>query len=219
MRSYLKALIFDLDGTLADTIPAIAEAVNMTLVSLGYPKRSEEEIRSFIGKGPRHLIYESMPKDERVFSEKVDKALSLYDVNYAKTYIHTDHTYDGIEDAILHLSKYYKLAVLSNKQDQYVKALIDQLFPQGIFSVVRGTVNGIPAKPEPDVALEVVKELGAEPHECILIGDSEIDIITAENAGIDILSVSWGYVSKTKLILKGAQDIIGSPSELIEYFD
>lgn len=219
MRSYIKALMFDLDGTLADTIPAITEAVNMALESLGFPKRNEAEIRSFIGKGPRHLMSEALPREARESDPLlVDRALTLYDGMYAKTYMHTDRLYDGMEEALLELSRYYKIAVLSNKQDEYVKALIDQLLPAGICEAAVGTRDGIPAKPEPRVALELAETLGVSPHDCMLIGDSEIDILTAENAEFDILSVSWGYSSKNKLIFKGAQDIVSTPEELLEYF-
>ncbi len=219
MRSYIKALVFDLDGTLANTVPAIAEAVNMTLEALSFPTRTEDEIRSFIGQGPRHLISESLPKEVRIDDPGIiDKALAIYNEMYAKTYMHTDSLYEGIEDAIVFLSKYYKIAVLSNKQDTYVKALVKQLLPEGICEIARGTIDGIPAKPNPAIALRLAGELGASPYECMLIGDSEIDILTAENAGFDILSVSWGYASKTKLLFKGAQDIIDSPYELIDYF-
>ena len=110
------------------------------------------------------------------------------------------------------------IAVLSNKQDQYVKALVDQLLPAGICEAAVGTRGGVPAKPEPRVALELAEILGVSPHDCMLIGDSEIDILTAENAEFDILSVSWGYSSKNKLIFKGAQDIVNTPEELLEYF-
>ena len=219
MRSYIKALIFDLDGTLANTVPAIAEAVNMTLESLSFPTRTEEEVKSFIGQGPRHLITQALPVEARLNDPTlVDKALSIYDRMYEKTYMHTDTLYEGIEEAIVFLSKYYKIAVLSNKQDAYVKALVKQLLPEGICEIARGSVAGVPAKPNPAIALSLVEELDVSPSECILIGDSDVDILTAANAGIDILSVSWGFVSKTKLLLKGAQDIINSPYELIDYF-
>ena len=220
MRSYIKALIFDLDGTLADTIPAITEAVNMTLQELSFPTLTEIEIKSFIGKGPRYLISECIPKDARESNpELVDKALKIYNEMYAKTYLHTDTLYEGIESALVYLSKFYKIAVLSNKQDVYVKELIKQLLPKGICQAAYGSLDGIPAKPDPQIALRLAKELEVEPHECVLIGDSEIDILTAENAEFDILSVSWGYASKTKLLLNGAQEIINSPDELIEYFN
>ena len=219
MRSYIKALIFDLDGTLADTIPAITEAVNMTLNELGFPPRTQNEIRSYIGRGPRHLITEALPK-EAVLDEPqlVDKALAIYDKMYAKTYLQTTTLYDGMEEVIITLSKYYKIAVLSNKQDEYVKNLIKQLLPDGICEIARGTVAGKPAKPEPTVALEILDQLGVSHYECTLIGDSEIDILTATNAEMECLSVTWGYTSKTTLVMKGAQEIINSPDELLEYF-
>lgn len=219
MRSYIKALIFDLDGTLADTIPAIADAVNMTLTELGFPTHTQDEIRSYIGQGPRHLISEALPKEIRTDEPQViDKALEIYNQMYAKTYLNTNTLYDGLEDAIITLSQYYKIAVLSNKQDEYVKNLVKQLLPEGICEIARGTVGGKPAKPDPAVALEIVEALGCSHYECMIIGDSDIDILTAENAEMDILSVSWGYVSKTKLIFKGAQEIIDTPEDLVEYF-
>lgn len=219
MRSYIKALIFDLDGTLADTIPAIAEAVNKTLIQLEYPSRTLDEIRSYIGQGPRHLISEALPKEVRIGDTKtVDKALELYNKMYAKTYMNTKSLYDGMEEALLTLSKYYKIAVLSNKQDEYVKNLVKQLLPEGICEIARGTVAGKPAKPDPKATLDIIEELGISRYECILIGDSDIDLKTAENAEIDVLSVTWGYVSKTKLIYKGAQEIIDTPQDLVDYF-
>jgi phosphoglycolate phosphatase len=219
MRSYIKALFFDLDGTLADTMPAIAEALNMTMSELGYPEHSIDEIKTYIGKGPRHLVSEALPKDIRENDPKaVDNALELYTRMYKKTYLNTNELYEGVEEAIITLSKYYKIAVLSNKQDEYVKNLVAQLLPEGICSLACGTVDGVPAKPNPKVALKMAEELGVEHYECMLIGDSDIDILTAENAGFDVLSVSWGYVSKAKLLIKGAENIIDTPSELVEYF-
>lgn len=220
MRSYIKALIFDLDGTLADTVPAIAEALNLTLTEMGYPTHSIEEIKTFIGKGPRHLVSEALPKDVRENEPKiVEKAIELYTKMYKKTYMNTTELYDGIKEAIITLSQYYKIAVLSNKQDAYVKNLVNQLLPQGICTIACGTIDNIPAKPDPTIALKMVEELGVSHYECMLIGDSDIDILTAENAGLDILSVSWGYVSKAKLLISGAQDIIDSPHELVSYFE
>lgn len=220
MRSYIKALIFDLDGTLADTIPAIADAVNMTLEELSFPTHTIEEIRGYIGQGPRHLISEALPKEIRISEPKtIEKALEIYNKAYAKTYMNTAFLYDGLEDVIVTLSKYYKIAILSNKQDEYVKKLSEQLLPKGICEIARGTLEGKPAKPNPDVAFEIADALGVSRYECMIIGDSDIDILTAENAGMDVLSVSWGYVSKTKLLMSGANEIINSPKELLEFFE
>ena len=219
MRSDIKALIFDLDGTLADTIPAIAEAINMTMRELSLPTHTEDEVKSFIGKGPRHLVSESLPKDKRDADAcLVDRALAIYNYKYSQTYLHTDRLYDGIEEALITLSKHYKIAVLSNKQDEYVKALVKQLLPQGIYQIACGSIDCIPAKPSPELALTVIKELGVAPHECVMIGDSDVDILTAKNAGLHILAVAWGYMSKDELSVKGAKDILDDPRELTKYF-
>ena len=219
MRSYIKALIFDLDGTLADTISAITEAINMTMEELSLPTHTEQEVRTYINHGPRHLISEAIPHEAREHDPSiVDRALDIYNKNYAKTYMHTDKLYDGMEQVVLELSKYYKIAVLSNKQDEYVKALVRQLLPEGICEIACGSLDGVPAKPSPTIAKKIIEALGVEHYECMLIGDSDIDILTAKNAEIDILSVSWGYATKTKLVHHGADEIVNSPEELLEYF-
>ena len=219
MKKDIKALIFDLDGTIADTIPAITEGINLTMKKMGFPAHTEDEVRTYINFGPRHLISEALPKEAKEASpEIVDKALDIYNKMYAKTYIHTDRTYDGIPEILTKLSKKYKIAVLSNKQDEYVKLLAKQLIPSGICLAAYGSLEGIPAKPEPTLALKLAKELGVDPSECVLIGDSQVDIKTARAAGFDILSVSWGYVTKEKLIESGAKRVIDSPRELLDIF-
>ena len=111
------------------------------------------------------------------------------------------------------------IGIEANKQDAYVKALVAQLLPSGICITSRGTLDGIPAKPNPSVALDLAAELGERPNECILIGDSEIDVLTAKNASFEILSVSWGYASRKTLYQHGAIDVIDAPIELLEYFN
>ena len=187
----------------------------MTLSELDLPVRTEDEVRSFIGQGPRHLIARSLSSDD---ASLIDRALKLYDEKYALTYMHA-HLYSGILESLSELSKHYKIAVLSNKQDAYVKALVAQLLPSGICITSRGTLDGIPAKPNPSVALDLAAELGERPNECILIGDSEIDVLTAKNASFEILSVSWGYASRKTLYQHGAIDVIDAPIELLEYFN
>lgn len=216
----IKALFFDLDGTLADTIPAITEGVNMTLEALELPHRSEEDVKSFIGRGPRHLISKSIPSEVKLENpEIVDLALEIYNKMYEKTYMHTTELYKGLYDVLVLLSKHYTIAVLSNKQDVYVKELVDQLLPDGICVMACGSLDGIPAKPSPAIALQMAERLGLKPYECMLIGDSEIDILTAHNAGFGTLSVSWGYASHKHLSLSGANNIVSSPEELIKYLN
>ena len=219
MKNRIKALIFDLDGTIADTIPAITEGINLTMEKMGFPTHTEREVRTYINFGPRHLISEALPKTVREASpEIIDEALDIYNEMYAKTYIHTDRTYDGIPEILTKLSKKYKIAVLSNKQDEYVKLLAKQLIPDGVCLAAYGSLEGIPAKPEPTLALKLANELGVKPCECVLIGDSQVDIKTANAAGFEMISVSWGYVMKEKLYDNGAKTVIDSPCQLLDIF-
>lgn len=214
-----KAIIFDLDGTIADTIGAIAEGVNLTMEELELPTHTDSEVRTFINFGPRHLISEAIPESEKEKDpDIVDKALEIYNQMYAKTYIHTEKTYDGMSKVISTLSKKFKTAILSNKQDEYVKALAEQLLPSGSYLYACGSLDGIPAKPSPIIAHRVTNLLKVLPEQCVLVGDSQVDIDTARNAGFDIVSVSWGYTSKEALIKNGARIIVDTPQELLEYF-
>ena len=220
MKNSIKALVFDLDGTIADTIPAITEGINLTMEKLGFPAHTEDEVRTYINFGPRHLISEALPKEAKENDETlVDRALAIYNEMYAKTYIHTDRTYDRMEKVLSELGRQYKIAVLSNKQDEYVKLLAKQLIPAGVCLAAYGSLEGIPAKPAPTLALALAKELGVAPCECALIGDSQVDIKTARAAGFEIVSVSWGYVSKEKLLENGADTVLDTPDELLRFFD
>ena len=219
MKNSIKALIFDLDGTIADTIPAMTEAINSAMEEMGLPTHTEDEVRTYINFGPRHLVSEALPKELREASPDIlDVALATYEKEYSKTYLHTDKTYDGIKEAIVALSGKYKIAILSNKQDAYVKELAKQLIPDRICLAAYGSQNGIPAKPDPTIALMLADELRVNPCECALIGDSQVDIKTANAAGFKAVSVSWGYVSKEKLRENGASVIIDCPQELLEIF-
>lgn len=212
-----KVLIFDLDGTIADTIPAITQGINLTMNEMGLPTHTEDEVRTYINFGPRHLITQALPQSIRERDPQIiDKALSVYNKMYSKTYINTKACYDGIPEVIGRLAEKYTIAVLSNKQDEYVKALASQLLPRGTCAAAYGSLDGIPAKPEPKRALMLTDLLSASPSDCILIGDSHIDIKTAEAAGFDSISLSWGYVSRDKLLENGAKVIIDSPYELID---
>ena len=218
MKPNIKALIFDLDGTLADTIPAITEAVNTVLNELKLPIRSENEIQSFIGRGPRHLISRSLNHDNHTPDEKlVDKALAMYDLAYKETYMHTQSLYDGIEDALLSLSKQYKIAVLSNKQDAYVKKIVELLFPDGTVSYAEGQTE-LPRKPDPTVALMIAERFGVTPCQCAFIGDSDVDVKTAHNAGMICVGASWGYRGRDVLEENHADIVIDSPEELTAVF-
>ncbi len=210
----LRALIFDLDGTLADTLDAIRDGVNMTMEHFGYPLSSYDEVRLAVGNGARRLIARRMPKPDADDPAQVDRVLADYDASYAKTYRNTRSCYDGIPEAIATLrARGFRMAVLSNKQDPYVRGIIEQLFPAGTFDMVCGQTD-LPTKPDPTVPLRIARALGVLPEECAMIGDSDVDIRTARNAGMCAIGCAWGFRGREVLEQAGADVIAERPEEL-----
>lgn len=214
----IKVIIFDLDGTVADTIYAIREGVNLTMSALGYPEHTYEEVLGFVNFGARHLIEEALPASARGDQTVVDQTLALYDRMYAQTYLHTDRCYDGIPEALEILHRDFRLAMLSNKQDAMVQGLVRQLFRPGLFAIAHGVRDGLPTKPDKTVPLQYCEELGVTPVECAFVGDSDVDVATAKNAGMLAVDVTWGYRSEEVLRQKGADLLAHTPGELVEIF-
>ena len=211
-----KLLIFDLDGTIADTIYSIRDGVNMALEKHGFPERNYEQIRQAIGNGARELIRRSMPEDKRE-DALVDAVFADYDRCYELTYANIDGCYPNMHEAISALrTRGYTVAVLSNKQDRYVKKIVEILFPVGEISYAEGQ-TALPKKPDPTVALMIADRFGAAPCECAFIGDSDVDVKTAKNAGMTSVACSWGY--RPVCELAGADVIIDRAEELLNIFE
>ena len=212
-----KAVIFDLDGTLADTISAITNAVNLTMEHFSYPKRDEDSVRRAVGNGATNLIRRLVPKELSDDMDTVRRARNKYDDMYALTYMQTEETYDGIKEAlhVLKNVKGLKIAVFSNKQDEYVKAMTEKFFPDGTVSVARGQTE-LPIKPDPAGIRPILDELGVTAEECVFVGDSGVDTETAKNANMDFIGVAWGFWGRERLLESGAEIIIDSPSELTD---
>lgn len=216
MNKNIKLLMFDLDGTIADTIWSIREAVNMTLEHFERPERSYEEIREAIGNGASLLIRRSFLPDDS--DELVKEGLKYYDNVYGETYMHIDGCYEGMSEALHNLkARGYTLAILSNKQDMYVKKISELLFPDGIISVSMGQTD-LPKKPDPTVPLMIAKELGFCDSEVAFIGDSDVDIKTGINARMMTVGCSWGYRGRAVLEQAGADIVIDHASELEKIF-
>lgn len=212
-----KLLIFDLDGTIADTIWSIREGVNLALEGHGLRARSYEQIRRAIGNGAYELIRQSLPEELQGNGELASQVLADYDVLYADTCFHIDGCYAGMKEAMSLLSERgYTLAVLSNKQDAYVKKIIAHLFPEGMIDIAMGQTE-LPRKPDPTVPRMIAERFDATPDECAFIGDSEVDVLTAKNAGMLAVAVSWGY--RPRSMLADADIIIDTPQELVSIFD
>ena len=211
------AVVLDLDGTLAYTMDDITTAVNNMLTRLGYKTRTKAEVLKFINNGARELVRRSLPKSVQDRELIVDTALDTYEEEYAKCYLEKTYAYEGVTEALLELKKEatVSFAVLSNKQDKFAKDIINKIFPEKLFKVVMGQA-GMPTKPDPTSILYILKRLGVKPERAFMVGDSDIDVQTAINAGITPIGVEWGYRDSLLLRKTGAEYIAESPEHLYD---
>ncbi len=208
-----KAVIFDLDGTLLNTIYDIGDCLNHVLENHGFPKRTYDEYITFVCNGSRKLVERAA---DTACEREVDAILAEYKVYYSENYSVKTAPYDGIEQLLMKLSDMgVKLGVYSNKPDNIVKSLAEKHF-SGIFEAVRGQTDDVPVKPAPDGAWLVANELGVDFSECVFVGDSAEDRETALNAGMIPVSVSWGYRSEKFLRECGADICVSSANELLD---
>ncbi len=208
-----KLVIFDLDGTVLDTLFDLYSSVNCSLREYSLPERSIEEIRSFVGNGIRLLIERAVP--ENIDDALTDKVFEFFKLHYKEHSCDNTKPYDGVVRLIKALkSNEIKIAVVSNKADFAVKNLVKKYF-DGMFDFAVGEREGIAKKPAPDSVLEAIKAFNAEKDEALYVGDSEVDIDTAKNAGIDCIAVSWGFRDEEELKKHNAPVISKCPSELL----
>ena len=197
-------LLFDLDGTLLDTLGDLRNSVNVALAQFGYPQRTLAEIRSFVGTGARNLSRLSMPEGK----DNVDEVLAAFQAHYKDHCNIETGPYAGIPAALEEL-KDIPMAIVSNKPDYAVKELAAIYFP-GIYAL--GEVAGIPRKPAPDMLFKAMADIGVET--CIYIGDSEVDVTTAHGANLPCLSVTWGFRDQACLEEAGGKHFCHDPKDL-----
>ena len=204
------AVIFDLDGTLLDTLEDLRDAVNHVLRERGCPERTLEEIRHFVGNGAKKLIDQALPGNAGD-PDRLETFRAFQQYYNSHCQIKT-RAYDGIPQALEILAgEGYPMAIVSNKPDSAVKPLCDQYFP-GMYA--RGETPDCPRKPAPDMVLRAAEALGVQPEYCIYVGDSEVDVKTARNAGMRCISVLWGFRDREDLRASGADCFCASPAEL-----
>lgn len=211
----IQAVIFDFDGTIADTLPAIREGVNRTMRLYGYPEHSYDDIIRFINNGARELIRRAMPEIVREDEDQVTRVLTDYTRLYREVCLNTREAYPGIPELIAALHEKLRIGVLSNKQDELVRRLTEQVLLPGSCDAAQGVYPGAPAKPDPFLPNRLASALGVKPQECAMIGDSDVDIATAMNAGMLHIGVSWGYRDEAFLRAHGACRIAHTPQELV----
>ena len=209
-------LIFDLDGTLAYTIGDLRSGMNAMLRHFGFSEVSEQDILANINFGSVAFVRGCLPEAYRKDDAFIAEAHTVYSSYYAKCYLDTTVLYPGVAEGIAYLKKKgVRLAVFSNKQDAQTKAIVSKLFPANTFELVMGHDGTFPHKPSPEGTLHIVKQLGATPARAALIGDSDVDMMTAKNAGLHPIGVSWGYRPTETLLSLGAERILTCGDDLL----
>ncbi len=212
----IKAVIFDLDGTLVNTISDLAASVEKALSEFGYPSHTTEEYTSYVGNGTYKLIERSLPADTD--KNIVEAVHARFGEIYSQHYCDTSLPYEGITELLdLLVSRGAAICVNSNKPDTFTKEIIAKLFPMYTFDHVVGQRDDVPKKPDPASELDIISSLGLDGSEVLHIGDSDVDIFTAHNAGIKALGCAWGFRPKETLI--SAEYLADTPYEAKEILE
>lgn len=199
----MRALIFDLDGTLVESLPGIAASLNRALIQHGLPGQSHANVRGFIGDGAIKLVQRALATVSRI--DITDSVLKNFAADYAVSWPRGTSVYPGILGLLQQLEvQAIPLAVLSNKPHPFTAEIVGKLFPNTHFAAVLGNQDGLPHKPDPTGALQIANTLGVASEDCIIIGDSTMDLETAKNAGMKSIAVTWGYHDRDRLITADA---------------
>ncbi|MFA6175227.1 MAG: HAD family hydrolase [Phycisphaerae bacterium] len=210
-----KAAIFDLDGTLVDSVADLADAFNYGLEQFGQPKRTIDELRKMIGDGIRITISRALAQDKQEFIDRVAEKMRE---KYATICLDKTKPYDGIPEAVAELGKKgIRLAVLTNKDQAMAQKIVEHFFP-GSFEIIRGTTGIDPVKPDPKAGMQIIKYFGIAPGQAVFVGDSSADIQAAKACGSYSVGVSWGLRLADELRRNEADLIISNPCELIRAF-
>lgn len=211
-----RAAIFDLDGTLLDTLDDIANAANRVLAARGFPTHPNPDYRRFIGDGVVKLMLRALPETHQD-DATLEACVGAYVQEYERTWNAQTKPYAGVPEMLDALvDRGIKLAVLSNKPDHFTQRCVGELLAKWTFDVVLGASDSFPRKPDPASAIETAKRLGVSPAECLYVGDSGIDMQTARAAHMCSVGVLWGFRGKEELLKDGAQHLIDKPSEVLD---
>jgi len=208
-------VLFDLDGTLLDSLEDLSDSVNAALQEGGYPQRSIHEIKNFVGNGVRLLVARALPCHTE--NREIEHCVELFRKHYKQKMSHKTKPYDGIIDLLKELQmRNIKTGVVSNKYDLAVKSLCEEFFSSYI-QVAIGENKKIRRKPSPDGILAAIQALNSEKEKTIYVGDSDIDIQTAKNAGVLSVGVTWGFRTKETLLKENPWKIVDSPAEILTF--
>ena len=214
-----KLAVFDLDGTLVDSLEDIGDAMNRVLTERGYPTHPYDSYRFFVGNGIRNLVLQSLPETASD-TDEVDRCFNEMIADYGRNYINKTHLYDGIAPLLDELTKRgVKKAILSNKADDITQKVCSELLSGWQFEAVMGASKLFPRKPDPSSALHIAAAVNVSPSSVIYIGDSDVDMQTARAAMFTAVGATWGFRSRLELINAGAMYTIDKPTDLLALLD
>ncbi len=194
-----KLVIFDLDGTLLDTIADLAASANYALEALGFPRRNEEECRSFVGNGVGKLLERALPDGAKT-PQNVEKMRAVFQAHYDEHNTDATRIYPGVTQLLARLAgNGIGLAVASNKYQSATEKLVRHYFPERTFGAVLGARDCVPVKPDPQIVKDVLAACRVTPEQVLYVGDSDVDMQTARNAGVKVCAVTWGFRSRAQL--------------------
>lgn len=211
-----KAVIFDLDGTLLDTLADLANSANRVLAGNRFPTHPLADYKRFVGDGSKMLITRALPEDKRV-PEIIDASLEAFVADYGQHWDKATQPYDGIVDLVAALQKStMPMGVVTNKPHRFTSAMMAHFFNGYPFYPILGQQDHIPKKPHPHQARVAADKMGVAPSHCIFLGDSAVDMETAKSAGMHPVGAAWGFRSKQELLTAGAIRVLNHPLELLE---
>ena len=212
---HYKAAIFDLDGTLIDSLADLADSANEMLAGFSFPRHDLDKYRYFVGNGSRKLIERCLPAEKAADSAFVDEALAKYKLCYDRNLTHKTVCYEGIMDMLTALqAKHIPLGICTNKHQSAADIIVDKLFPKDMFVSVIGDCKDMPRKPDPKKVLFIAAKMGVKPAEVAYFGDTSVDMDTANNAGMLPIGVTWGFRPQEELVEHGAKILLDTPMEL-----
>lgn len=214
----MKACIFDLDGTLTDTLESLEYSVKATLREMGLPEITKEQCRRFVGDGARVLMERALLAAGEKDYGRLEESLGIYRRIFDENCTYHVTPYPGIVEMLEELKREkVKLAVLSNKPHAQAVKVVKEIFGEGVFDYVSGQQEGIEKKPDPAGVEHIMETLQVDKSSCLYVGDSEVDVQTGKNAGVKTVIVSWGFRTREELNRAGAGTVIDAPGELLEY--
>ena len=214
----MKACIFDLDGTLTNTLESMTYSVNLTLEEMGLSKITKDLCRLFVGNGARVLMEKSLKAVGDTDASRIEEGMEIYGRIFDRNCTYHVTPYEGIPEMLKALKdKGIQLAVLSNKPDRQTVKVVKAIFGEELFDYAQGQKEGIRRKPEPDGVWYLMEQMHVSKEECLYIGDSEVDAATGRNAGLKTIGVLWGFRDRKTLETAGADDLIDRPDELLQF--